>query len=135
MAYIDWEEKHSVGVKDMDDQHKKLFALINDYYEAITQKKTKQATAQLLQGLLGYVRYHFGDEERLMLANDYPGYQQQKAQHDHFIATVHDYQKRTTQQTLLLPLEITGFLKDWLVEHIQGADKQYGPFLNAKGLR
>ncbi|MBI4871389.1 MAG: hemerythrin family protein, partial [Candidatus Riflebacteria bacterium] len=57
---------YGVGVKDMDDQHKKLFALINDYYEAITQKKAKEAVAALLQGLLGYVRYHFGDEERLI---------------------------------------------------------------------
>jgi hemerythrin len=26
------------------------------------------------------------------------------------------------------------FLKNWLIKHIQGSDKQYGPFLNAKGM-
>lgn len=26
------------------------------------------------------------------------------------------------------------FLSSWLVEHIQGSDKKYGPFLNQRGI-
>lgn len=135
MSYLTWGENYRVNIKEMDEQHQKLFALISDYYDAIAQKKTKEANAAILQGLLDYTRYHFGDEEKLMLQNNFPGYQEQKAQHDIFLATIQDYQKRLNEGRLLLSVEITGFVKDWLIQHILGKDKEYGPFLNAKGIR
>ncbi len=118
----------------MDDEHKRLFALINDYYEAMAANKAKEATQKILQGLLDYTKYHFGDEEKLMLRNNYPGYDEQKAQHTYFIDTIADYQKRIAEGKLLLSIEITNFLKDWLVKHIRAKDKLYGPFLNTKGV-
>lgn len=33
------------------------------------------------------------------------------------------------------PIQISNFLKDWLAKHIMETDRQYGPFLNSKGLR
>ena len=36
---------------------------------------------------------------------------------------------------LVLSLEITGFLRDWLSQHILGMDKQMGQFLAAHGAR
>jgi hemerythrin-like metal-binding protein len=135
VAFFDWNDTYSVSVKQMDDQHRRLFDLINEFYEGIARKKTKESVEKMLQGLLDYTRYHFGDEEKLMLENNYLGYKEQKTQHDYFIATVLDYQKRIAEGRLLLSVEITNFLKDWLVKHIQGKDRQYGPFLNAKGVR
>ena len=37
-------------------------------------------------------------------------------------------------ERVMLPMTVLNFLRDWLVEHIQGEDKKYGPFLNAKGI-
>ena len=36
--------------------------------------------------------------------------------------------------TSTLSLQVMNFLKDWLLKHIQGSDKKYAPFLNAKGV-
>lgn len=135
MAYIDWTEDYSVSVKPMDDQHRKLFALINEYYEGISQKKNAEALAKIMHGLLDYTKYHFGDEEKLMLKSGYAGYPEQKVQHDFFIGKIEDYQKRIAEGKMLLSIEITNFLKDWLVKHIKTKDKEYGPSLNAKGIR
>jgi hemerythrin len=40
MAFFDWEEKYSVGVKKLDAQHKKLFELVSAFYDRIHQKDT-----------------------------------------------------------------------------------------------
>jgi len=34
----------------------------------------------------------------------------------------------------VLSLEVMNFLKDWLMNHIQGSDKKYGPYLNSHGI-
>ena len=35
----------------------------------------------------------------------------------------------------MLSMEVMNFLKNWLVKHIMGTDKHYGPYLNAKGVK
>jgi len=37
------------------------------------------------------------------------------------------------QQRLMLTLDAMDFLGDWLLEHLQGSDAQYAPFLNREG--
>jgi len=32
-------------------------------------------------------------------------------------------------------MEVLNFLRKWLLNHIQGSDKKYGPHLNAKGIK
>ena len=45
------------------------------------------------------------------------------------------YKKGFDEGKVLLSIDVIDFLKDWLINHIQGSDKKYGPFLNEKGLR
>jgi len=40
-----------------------------------------------------------------------------------------------TGQSFILSTETMEFLKNWLIDHIMGSDQQYGPHLNAKGIR
>lgn len=35
MAYLEWQEKYSVNVREIDEQHKNLVAMINDLYEGM----------------------------------------------------------------------------------------------------
>lgn len=47
---------------------------------------------------------------------------------------VADVKKLIEEGKILISHELMTFFKDWLVKHIQGDDKQYGPFLNGKGI-
>jgi hemerythrin len=33
-----------------------------------------------------------------------------------------------------LSMEVMTFLKEWLLKHIMGCDKKYGPYLNSNGI-
>jgi hemerythrin len=54
--------------------------------------------------------------------------------HEDFIQKIDAFAQDFARGRVSLSLEMMGFLKDWLVEHIKGADKKYGPFLNKKGV-
>lgn len=134
MALIEWSDEYSVKVQEMDDQHKKLIGIINDLHAAMKAGKGKDSLEATVKGLVDYVSIHFAAEEKLMKTNGYPEYLQQKAKHDELTKQVLDFQKSFHDGKAILTVEMMSFLKDWLIHHIKGMDKKYGPFLNSKGV-
>jgi hemerythrin len=135
MAFVDWDEKYSVGIKDIDTQHKRLFDLINEFYEAVKDGKIAAGTAKVIDGLLSYTVFHFGFEERLMERYSYAGLAGQKVSHKIFTDKIAEYQARFASGKLLMTIEVTNYLKTWLTEHIMKSDMQYAPVLGAVGVR
>ena len=70
-----------------------------------------------------------------MKAHGYADYQAHKAEHDELTKQVLDFQRRFQARSAGLSMELMAFLKNWLINHIQGSDKQYAPFLHGKGVR
>jgi hemerythrin len=125
LAYVEWDEKYSVRIKSIDDQHKKLFELINGFYGALKDKGQDDSLKALLAGLVRYIEIHFAAEEDLMHRASYAGLLAQVAAHAAFTEKVRDMQRRHAEGKLVLSVEITGFLKKWLTEHILASDLQY----------
>lgn len=130
-----WSQKYSVNVREIDQQHIRLFELINDLHEGMKTGKSRDVMGGILQGLVDYTNYHFSTEERYMSLHGYPGYPQHRSEHKKFVAKVLDFQKSFNAGSLLLSLDVMNFLKNWLSTHILVNDKRYGPFFNEKGLR
>jgi len=134
MSLIEWSPVYSVKVKKVDEQHKKLVDLINQLHDAMKSGQGNTVTGIILQSLVDYTKTHFADEIRLMQANGYPDLARHQAEHDKFVKQVVEFQQKFQDGSAMLTMTILSFLKDWLVKHIQGEDKKYGPFLNAKGV-
>lgn len=134
MAYMAWDEKYSVGVKEIDFQHQKLIELVNNLHEAMKQGKGKDMMSKVLQTLIDYTASHFGTEEKYMTEFKYPQFSSHKLEHEKFVKKVLDFQNDYNSGKLAITLDVMTFLKDWLVSHIQGTDKKFGPFFNEKGL-
>jgi len=132
-AHLAWTDAFSVNVKEMDVQHKKLFDLINELHEAMRGGKGKEAVGEVLMRLVQYAKTHLSDEEKLMQKHGYPGFSGQKIAHDNLRKRVADSVAKY-ETGKVTTVEIMNFLKDWLIRHIQGSDKKYGPFLNSKGV-
>ena len=64
MALIKWNDSFSVGVVEIDLQHQKLVALINDLNEAMLQARGKTVLTRILNELVSYTVVHFGTEEK-----------------------------------------------------------------------
>lgn len=135
MALLTWNEKFSVQVRQFDDEHKQLIALVNQLHDAMKMGQGKQVVGDILRGLISYTRNHFASEERLMKSHGYPEYEKHKKEHNQLTLSVLDLQKEYDAGNAPLSQSVMAFLKDWLTNHIQGMDKGYGPFLNGKGIK
>lgn len=134
MPIITWNDKYSVGIREMDNQHKKLADIINELNDAMSMGKGKEVLGKVLSNLIDYTKIHFSAEERLMKTHGYPEYSQQKSEHDDLSKKALDIQQQYQSGKTMMSLEVMNFLKNWLVNHIQGTDKKYTAFLNSKGV-
>ena len=131
-----WDEKYSVNVKQIDDQHKKLVSYINELDEAINVGEGKEVLEDLLRDLIDYTHTHFATEEKLMIDYGYPGYEKHKKEHDDLTRRVSNMQKKFFEDdSIAVKLHAMKFLRDWLSNHLLGTDKMYIKFFNDKGLR
>jgi hemerythrin-like metal-binding protein len=135
MSYINWNDSLSVCIESIDEQHKKLINLINEFYENIKNNSTNDVLSLLIKGMREYTVFHFKNEENLFMLHHYPNYLQHKTEHEDFINKVKDFEDRFNNGKLIVSFEITNFLKSWLKQHIQGTDKQYTEFLIKKGVK
>jgi hemerythrin len=134
MAFFTWDDKYSVGVREMDSQHKTLIDLLNELFEAMNANRSKEILGATLSKLVNYTKTHFAAEERLMEQHNYPDLAAQKREHVALTDKVIAFKQDFDAGKVSMSVQLTSFLKSWLVDHIAGADKKYGPYLNSKGV-
>jgi len=135
MAFISWDEKYSVGVSEMDAQHKQLVKLLGELYDAMQAQKATEVVGKILNELVRYTKTHFAAEERYMAQAGYPDLAAQKKEHEVFTAKIQKFKEEFDAGRTSLSVSLATFVKDWLFSHISGSDKKYGPFLNSSGIR
>jgi len=135
MPLITWSPAYSVNVKEMDSQHQILIEFTNQLHAALLEGKGSAKVETTVDQMIDYTRRHFKEEETLLSQHSYPNYTKQKAQHDAFIQKALDFKKEINSGNRATSMAVCNYLKDWLTTHIANEDKQYGVFLNAKGIR
>jgi hemerythrin len=134
MAYMNWDDKFSVGVEEIDAQHKNLIGMVNEFYDGVKSDDQK-ALGSLLTSLIEYAVRHFATEEKYMKKFNYPGTATHIKEHRSFAEKATDVQKRVDSGKLILSLEITSFVKNWIVNHVLGTDKKYSQCFIDNGLK
>jgi hemerythrin len=135
MAIMSWKDTYSVGIAEIDQQHKKLIELINQLNEAMTKGQGKTIAGKILGDLINYCASHFAMEEKLFDQYDYPEAAEHKTKHQKMTEKVLSLQKDFNQGKITITFDVMEFLQSWLDKHILGTDKKYGPYLNSKGVK
>ena len=134
MPLIQWNSSFSVQNDAMDSQHQRLFELLDQLHEAMSQGKGKEILPKIFDELIQYTKQHFAAEEALLQKHNYPGFIVHKHQHDDLILQVTTLQKQLLAGDFTVSMQTRDFLKQWLIEHIKGSDQKYGTYLKQKGL-
>ncbi|MDR2030993.1 MAG: bacteriohemerythrin [Azoarcus sp.] len=130
---LQWSDQYSVGIPEIDEQHKTLFDLIDKIHTAIFEHKGTAACVGVLDELVNYTRIHFALEQSLMHMGGYPGYEEHCALHRELVAEVEAMQSKIHSGSAAISFELLHFLRTWLSKHILGEDKQYGEFFAHHG--
>jgi hemerythrin len=131
MTIFEWKDDLSVGINEIDEQHKELINKLNQLAESILQKKGKGKIVMILNFMKDYGGNHFTCEERYMAKSNYPGLESQKKQHEKFKNTVTRLinELDTEKDMEFFASQVQRFLIDWLILHIRTEDQKYGGFL------
>ena len=120
-------EKYVIGVEHIDEEHKRLFEIIeeanavlhNDFlYDKFDQ------ISNILGELVEYTKVHFADEEAYMESINYEGLEAQKRAHAMFVEKIENINLDDVDDNQDEYLKgLLNFLLDWLVNHILKVDK------------
>lgn len=135
VRFVEWSNELSVGIEEIDAQHKVLVDLLNQIHEAIQQRQGAEATSEIIERLGEYTRIHFAVEESLMRILHYPDYERHKEEHDRLIEQLSGFRAKLESGKGSVSFELAHFLKVWLTKHIMETDKGYIPHFLEQGIR
>ena len=69
---ITWNDEMSVGIREIDEDHKQFLLLINELNRSITDRKDPADIKEKLQLIIDDAERHFTHEERLFNEWQYP---------------------------------------------------------------
>ncbi len=129
MAFIDWTDELSLGIPEIDEQHRQLVDIVNKFEESAKGGKGPRIMVGILNDLVGYTQEHFSFEEKFMLEAKFPKLSLHQSQHRQLLQKIERFQFEFSQGGRRITIELREFLKYWLTSHILKEDKAYAEFL------
>ena len=130
MKDLVWGSILSVGVDEIDEDHRKLVNIFNILNHAVTEGESPEYLAAVLEELINCTVWHFSHEDRLMLKYDYEGLEQHRAVHQELIKSAKELQQKVLQADKPMVDEDIVYLERWLTEHILTEDLRLGSYLS-----
>ena len=133
MAVVQWGEQYSVGFRELDNHHKKLFAILDRLYNQMADNASDAQINEIIKELLNYTQYHFDEEEQVMEKMQYPELFQHQRLHREFIAKIEEYQGEASVEgmAIFVAVKMADAGSQWLKEHILVVDKKYQKYSEA----
>jgi hemerythrin len=118
-----WSENLKTGIVEIDQQHKMLVEILNEFHQAVLHRQGRKQTGEILDRLIDYTQIHFDTEEAYWKSMDLRDFAAHQLKHKQLLGEVHELRRRYYDEHLNISMELLHFLKMWLEQHILHADK------------
>lgn len=132
---IEWEGKYSVGVTEIDGQHKRMFETINQLIGVVSVNPTEETLAPIIKALVEYKEFHFATEEKYFKEFNYEGAEEHIGAHRQFEEKLQYLREKYKNDAISLTYELVDFLEDWLLDHLMTKDQEYVECFRSHGLK
>jgi voltage-gated potassium channel len=124
---LEWSDELSLGVAQIDDEHRKLFSYAKKFQEAALEGRGQEEVSKLLSLLVDYTETHFHAEEELMKAHKFPGLNEHHMKHQILTQKVIQLHK---SKNYIYEDSVWEFLNNWLRDHILIEDKAFAIWMH-----
>lgn len=137
IAWVKWDKRLELGIPRIDKQHRHLVGMCNQLHEALMNREGREkdewlaTVSSVLRDAVAYTKTHFSDEEKLMRACCFSGYEQHRQRHREFVQTISKVLTDFENMSLTLGFDFADYLRDWILSHVACEDKQYCPVIRA----
>ena len=128
---IEWTEDLSVGIPELDYQHKGLLTIINKLVDHRNSSIYSEAVSSIFSGLTNYIKQHFSLEEEMMEKHGFSGLGEHRKQHIRFLREMVSMMAKPDHLTVE---DLLNFLLKWFESHVRHDDQDYGRFFAEKGV-
>jgi hemerythrin-like metal-binding protein len=123
---VKWSPRFSTGVEQIDQQHRMLFQMSEDYRHTLDAGEGASVYQFMLESLDDYARGHFGVEEECMFRHHCPAAETNSLAHGQFLKTIGEFQQRFAARGFdrADALRLVDYIDKWLTNHIARIDTQ-----------
>ncbi|HEY0834070.1 MAG TPA: bacteriohemerythrin [Azospirillum sp.] len=128
---LSWDDDLALGVDAIDEEHKVWLRLVRGFQQSIADGEAPAAVYAAIVEALIYTERHFANEEALMRDAGYPHLDDHRAQHARAADELHAVTSGLHDEAELIAY-VGSFLPNWLLLHINTADRKFADWLNAR---
>jgi hemerythrin-like metal-binding protein len=127
MNKLKWGNEYSIGIREIDDQHREFITIINKLIWAEDNHYPIELGARFIHELVKYAEFHFVCEENMMYLHAYEGLPAQVAEHGKLIRIMqmkyNEFRAGASSYE-----SVCKFAFMWLISHTTEEDKRFGEF-------
>lgn len=135
MTIIRWNQSLSVEIESIDNQHKILLQILNDFNIMIKEDILHKELKNQFEKLIDYASEHFSKEESYMKQCNYGDYEKHRGIHIEFIQQMVEFSEKINSGSKVVIFEIIKYLENWIVEHIKDKDRKYMSYFKLNGIK
>jgi hemerythrin len=128
---LKWTSALEIGHPGIDEQHKRLFLLAEAVAQPLVNSADQKPAAARLHALIDFTQKHFAFEEGLMRSAGYPRAGRHAKYHASLLSELKTYCARVDWGIDFNPASLIDFLRNWLVVHIDTADRDMVDWLKS----
>jgi hemerythrin-like metal-binding protein len=116
-----------MGIPEIDDQHRKLFELLEQLRKAMLAEHSGERVDKTLGKLEVFARAHFAFEERLMADIEFADHAAHAAEHEQLMRELVSFRERARAGDVTA--ELPKLIRSWIIEHLVQFDRKYSDYL------
>lgn len=124
-----WNQSYSLGIKEVDDQHKKIFFYLNELFKGNTLKHNKEDLIALIKELKTFAQYHFATEVSYMRKYNYPEMLDHITDHNKLFDDIKKLEEYFNNGITDMAIPVLQFIKKWITNHLADTDKKFYVFM------
>jgi hemerythrin len=129
LTKLEWEDKYSVDIAEVDKCQKKVFDLFNELVDMKSGKIDAKEVTNKISEINDFAKLFFSTEEKFLRKKGYPDYQNHAKAHRQFIKSAISLRREISDDISNLTDDVLVELRDWLINHITTMDTLFVPFI------